>query len=152
MQTEGYEFVPNENNEVYVFFSSGFKGIFTKIIVFEKIADKNFNLLFGDYDLYTNTIDDKVITNNGDAIKVLATVVHIINTFFEQNPDVIIQIEGSTEIRTKLYQRIIVNYWAEFSENFSIFGEDNLKSVESFNKTKSYQKIFIKKSKNNETR
>ena len=40
-----------------------------------------YNLAFGDFNEETTEIDDNIITNNGDGIKVLATVVSTLYAF-----------------------------------------------------------------------
>lgn len=70
-----------------------------------------YNLGFGDLQSDGN-IDDKPNSNNGDIIKVLATVIYIIKDF-EGKP-------GSAKERTKLYQRIIKTYFNDFRKEFHI--------------------------------
>ena len=61
-----------------------------------------FNIGFGDKNLETGDIDDKVVSNNGDSDKVLATVV--VYTFTDLNPETLIYATGSTKARTRLYR------------------------------------------------
>src|SRR5690554_6790835 len=65
-----------ENELMYFeFFSQGTKGKVKKIIEFSETNVKDvFNLAFGDFDDKTQRISDRVVTNNGDSLKVLATV------------------------------------------------------------------------------
>ena len=64
----------------------------------------------------------KPILNNGDIIKVLATVVDILRHFTEQYPLAEIYFQGSTEERTNLYGRILRTYYPMFSKEFAIAG------------------------------
>jgi hypothetical protein len=146
MQTEGYEFVPNEDNEVYIFFSSGFKGIITKVVMFEKLnIPYSYNLMFGDYKENSISVDDLTTTNNGDTVKVLATVIQIIRDFFTKYPKAEIQIEGSTEIRTRLYQKILRNNLEEIQKDFIVYGVKNDNLVEIFQLTGLYIQFKIRK-------
>ncbi|QRR03547.1 DUF6934 family protein [Dyadobacter sandarakinus] len=56
---------------------------------------KVYNLGFGDYDIKTGTIVDQAKSNNGDAYKVLQTVLSTIPYFFEKNPDAMVLVQGS---------------------------------------------------------
>ena len=47
------------------------------------------------------------ISNNGDAEKILATVVAAVYAFYDQYPTVWILLTGSTASRTRLYQMAI---------------------------------------------
>ena len=128
MNTEIYEYATNKDNLVYMFYSSGKKGIIPKIVIYEKIANNHYNLAFGDYDTLGKSLNDLIITNNGDAIKVLGTVINTIQKFFATYPYAMLEIRGSTAIRTKLYQKIIKDNWAYIETDFRILafkdGED----------------------------
>jgi len=66
------------------------------------------------------TIDDKAISNNGDLVMVLGTTIAILKEFTSKFPDAEIFFIGSTQIRTRLYARIIRNYSREFAREFII--------------------------------
>lgn len=103
----------------YGFISNGKKRI-EKVVDFIPLKTRHrFNLGFGDLSP-DGTIDDKVNSNNGDIVKVLATVVAILRNFTEQNPQAEIYFEGSTVERTVLYGRILKTYYTTFSKEFSI--------------------------------
>lgn len=74
---------------------------------------------FGDL-LPDGSVDDKANSNNGDLVKVLATVIEILKDFTSQNPGVEIYFEGSTKERTKLYDRILKTYYPIFIKDFEI--------------------------------
>jgi hypothetical protein len=48
-------------------------------------------------------VDDKVNTNNSDLVKVLGTVISIIQSFLNENMEAKIFFTGSTQQRTDLY-------------------------------------------------
>ncbi len=142
MKNEVYE-LSNEN-DIYLFFSIGKKGVFPKVIVYEPIIENIYNLAFGDLDILTGEINDKSTSNNGDLSKILATVIHSIVLFLDKNPDSQVNFKGSTLVRTKLYQRIIVNYGDEFLKNYRIFGLESGKDVFSeVDWTKNYTEFSI---------
>jgi hypothetical protein len=140
-----YDYKSDNNNLVYIFFSVG-KKIITKIVVYEPIDTDTYNLAFGDYDLVNQTIDDKSISNNGDTIKVLATVIQTIHDFFEVYPLVGLQIQGSTSIRTKLYQKIIRDNLTEIETEFKVFAlKEGEVMLETPTFTQDYERFYIYK-------
>lgn len=84
--------------------SIGSRGHIQKVVKFKRVRDHIFNLVFGDWDEMNERIDDKVITNNGDREKVLATVADIVIQFIDLYPSAFIFAQGSTASRTRLYQ------------------------------------------------
>ena len=105
----------------YVFISIGKKRI-EKVVDFVPLKTPNLmNLGFGDL-LPDGSIDDKVNSNNGDILKVLATVVNILKHFTTRHPEIVIFFAGSTHDRTKLYARILKTYYTVFSQEL-IFTE-----------------------------
>lgn len=109
--------------KVFEFISEGPKGKIRKMVQYTKTNTTNvFNLAFGDFNAKTKTIDDIAVTNNGDSIKVLATVASTVYVFIEQYPEAWIFATGSTETRTRLYRMGITNNLAEIKELFAVFG------------------------------
>ena len=84
-----------------------------------------YNLAFGDKDIETGEIDDKVISNNGDSEKVLTTVVATVYAFFDKYPDAWIYATGSTKARTRLYKMGISKFLEEVTSDFEVLGELN---------------------------
>ena len=77
MNMEKYLFVSKNNHQVFTFNSCGPKRTIKKVVSFSKIKVWNeniYNLSFGDWDEINQEICDKIISNNGDREKVLATV------------------------------------------------------------------------------
>ncbi len=71
-----YELKSDASLTVFEFTSVGKKGEIPKIVQYSETNLKDFyNLGFGDKDLLTGEVDDKIISDNGDSQKVLATVV-----------------------------------------------------------------------------
>lgn len=105
----------------YTFISSGKRDI-EKVVEFTPTSVKNiYNLGFGD-SLPNGEIDDIVNSNNGDIVKIFATIIDILQDFTEQNPSFIILFLGSTPRRTALYNRILKTYYQSFSKKFKITG------------------------------
>lgn len=67
-------------------------------------------------------MDDTIISNNGDIIKVLATVIHILKEFTSTHSGIKIVFTGSTDERTQLYKRILKTNLSEFNKDFVISG------------------------------
>jgi hypothetical protein len=104
---------------VYTFTSVGRRRI-EKMVEFTNVGiGEVFNLAFGDR-TPEGTIDDMSNSNNGDILKVLATVISILKDFTENNPKAYVFFTGSTDERTRLYKRILKSYYSMFSRDFKI--------------------------------
>jgi hypothetical protein len=106
-----------------------------------------YNLAFGDYDEKAKGIDDLSVTNNGDSLKVLATVASILYAFTEKYPKAWIIATGSAVARTRLYRMGITNNLAEISEDFIISGNKGGKWVE-FEIGEDYEAFLVTKKQN----
>ncbi|NII26514.1 hypothetical protein HB364_15600 [Pseudoflavitalea sp. X16] len=88
----------SEQDLKFFFISKGQQDV-VKVIQYsfiQKIFDKSvYNLGFGDYDIVMDTIIDDVNTNNGDAFKVLNTVLSTIPLFFENYEGCVLMVQGS---------------------------------------------------------
>lgn len=108
---------------IYEFVSEGPKGSIKKMVEYTETGTKDvYNLAFGDYDAETKSINDISITNNGDSLKVLATVASTVYAFTEKYPQAWIFATGSTSVRTRLYRMGITNNIAEIKEDFKVYG------------------------------
>ena len=108
-----------QGSERYVFTSVGKRAI-VKFVDFSPTRTPNlYNVGFGDL-LLDGSVDDTANSNNGDMVKVLATVVQIIKDFTTQLPEIKLIFFGSSQDRTNLYGRILTTYYAEFSTEFTI--------------------------------
>jgi hypothetical protein len=117
----------------YTFTSVGRKRI-EKIVEFTDVGyDNVFNLAFGDL-MPDGSIDDKSNSNNGDIVRVLATVIGILKDFTSENPAAYVAFTGSTEELMKLYTRILKSYYSIFNKEFKISGfikvDDNFEEVQ----------------------
>ena len=84
MGNERYNVKISGASMTFDFISEGPKGLIRKRVQYRKFKRKNiYNLGFGDLNLETNAIDDKVITDNKDGVKVLSTVASTVFTFIK---------------------------------------------------------------------
>jgi hypothetical protein len=132
------------DKDSYVFESIGPNGSIYKVVIFSEIENGKYNLGFGDYDLLTNDIDDKIVSDNGDMVKVIATVVGIALKFLSENPMTYIYIKGSTTLRTQLYNRIINRNYDDLIHSYEIYGSQNDIS-EVLQKNTPYESFLIRK-------
>lgn len=122
---DNYYFAVSEDFKTFEFESIGPIGSVIKVVRYTKIYEGVYNLGFGDKDEATGFIDDLVVTNNQDSRKVLVTVSKTLYVFSEHYPDVIVIAQGSTEVRTRLYQIGIANNLALIEQDFYIQGFTN---------------------------
>lgn len=67
-------------------------------------------------------IDDEIVTNNGDSVKVLATVASTVYAFTDKFPEAMIFATGTTKARTRLYRMGISNHLSTIKLDFEVFG------------------------------
>lgn len=133
MKYSRYEYQADDELHFYEFTSVGAKGEIKKVVEYSKMNIENFyNLAFGDYDEEKQEINDKVVTNNGDGLKVLATVASTVYAFTGKYPNAHIFATGSTEVRTRLYRMGITNNLTEIQEDFQIYGMKHDETFEEF--------------------
>ncbi len=121
-----YEVEVDDSVSLFEFISEGRHGKITKLIRYSRTNVKNmYNLGFGDKDEQTGKINDKIVTDNGDSEKVLATVAATVYAFTAERPDTYVYITGSNEARTRLYRMGISKYLEEISKDFVVRGLQN---------------------------
>lgn len=136
----------------FAFISEGKHGQIIKIIAYQNTGEDSnenpiFNLGFGDYNITTGQVDDRIVTDNGDMEKVLATIAQTVPLFLLHHPTAIIEVSGSTKGRTRLYKILINKYMEEFTDFVTIYGlNDETGELEYFSSHKKYSRFFaIKK-------
>jgi hypothetical protein len=145
MKLDHYELIAGDDLFKFEFVSEG-KCKIIKGIDFQQAHLPNlYNLAFGDINLETGKLDDLVVTNNGDAEKVLATVVAAVYAFTEQFPEAWIYASGSTKARTRLYRMGINKYFDIAQEKFDIIGEYQIGRMEFYEKGKDYLGFVVKR-------
>ncbi len=122
MHLPKYRYKTNETFLDYEFTSEGPKGRIKKIVRFVPLNETLYNLGFGDLDEETGEINDTVVTDNKDSLKVLATVASTLFDFFSHYPDTVVLVMGSTPSRTRLYRMGITRNWHEISATFDVRG------------------------------
>jgi hypothetical protein len=121
MHYERYETTQGESALVYEFVSQGLN--VKKIVIFSPTSLPNlFNLGFGDKDVSTGDFDDIIVTNNGDSLKVLATVASCVDSFTKDFPKAMVVATGSTRTRTRLYRMVISNNLETIRLDFQVYG------------------------------
>jgi hypothetical protein len=150
MKFPRYDYSTESDLHYFSFESIGDKGSVKKIVQYTEMSIKGyFNLGFGDYDEGKNEIDDKIVTNNGDARKVLATVVSTLYAFTGKYPEVYVFATGSTEARTRLYRMGISTNLEELKEDFLVYGLLANQTFEEFNAGEDYLGFLVtRKNKN----
>lgn len=147
MNEETYQLKSKGSKTIFEFISNGPKGAIKKRVEYQKIIEnvEFYNLAFGDINTVTGKIDDKVISDNADTKKVLATVAATVFEFMKKHPNAMIYAEGSNLVRTRLYRIGISNNLEAINENFSVlglFGKDDWRVYE---KNNNYSAFLIKK-------
>ncbi len=146
MNKPKYLYKTEDEFTIYEFVSEGPKGSIKKIVEYTETSTENvYNLGFGDYDETTKSINDLSVTNNGDSLKVLATVASTVYTFLEKHPNAYILATGSTNVRTRLYRMGITNNLTEITEDFIVYGFTDVGSWEEFEIGEDYEAFLITK-------
>jgi hypothetical protein len=129
MNLDQYATTADTTFHKYQFDSIGSKGIIKKMVEYTPFwmpvngyRKLTYNLGFGDYIESTGTIDDSIITNNGDMKKVLTTVSNTVIDFTNRNPNIPIFVKGSNDQRTRVYGHMVSRNLSGFPESFMILG------------------------------
>ena len=145
MKLPKYELTTEKSLNVYEFLSEGPKGRIPKLIKFSETTLKGFfNLAFGDKNIETGEIDDKVVSNNGDSEQVLATVVSAVFAFTDVNKNSWVYATGSNKVRTRLYRMGVNKYLDEVEKDFWVFGMLN-GEWEKFEKETDYTAFVVRR-------
>lgn len=125
------------------FISIGKNGPVKKRILFSPPDAVMVNLAFGDIDEY-GKLNDRTVTDNGDRNKVLATVVHAVELYFNKYPERWIYFRGSTSSRMRLYRMAITIHLEELLIKFDIYAEQRNRIIY-FQKNIEAEAILVKK-------
>lgn len=148
MRIGGYIYKASETFLDYEFYSEGPKGLIKKVIEFQRFQEDElsyYNLSFGDWNEEAQSMDDLIISNNGDDEKILITVANTIIEFTNQYPGTIIYVEGSTLSRTRKYQMGINKYWHRIEPFFELRGLAENGEYQPFAKGNNYKAFLIKR-------
>ena len=120
MIKDAYEYFSLKDDILYGFMSEGTKGTIIKIIIFTPTEDGKWNLAFGDWQ--NKDVDDKVMSNNQDVVRVIGTVAKVTYKFFENYPDAVLIIDPVDEKRKKLYNIVFQRHFETIKKDFKIVG------------------------------
>lgn len=145
MNLPRYEYLTEGKAELFKFTSIGSNGEIKKLVVYSAMLENDiYNLAFGDYNEETDSIDDKIITNNNDSQKVLATVASTLYVFSSKHPDIWIYVTGSNKARTRLYRMGITTNLEVILPDFQVFGLQN-EIWHEFKKGEEYEAFLVKR-------
>lgn len=145
MRNETYQLESEDSMMIFEFMSEGPKGAIKKRVQYESTSQEDvYNLAFGDVDVETDDIDDKIVSDNNDTEKVLATVAKTVIYFMNKYPNAYIHAKGSTFTRTRLYRIGISNHLEEINEQFKVFGLLGDNNWVIYEKNKNYSAFVIK--------
>ncbi|NIG54817.1 hypothetical protein [Chitinophaga sp. Cy-1792] len=167
-----------DESKLYTFVSSGPEEIVKAVeYTYTQHLGKYpvYNLGFGDYDPLTDSIIDRVISNNGDVYTVFYTVLNTVLHFFDENPNAIMSVEGSdsgkafseecrklcrkkcTDICKNMDRRIRTYRWFvdknidELNKSYTFYGgwrgKKGIKRTECYRPTGIYNVIYCHKNK-----
>ncbi len=143
MKLDRYQVKAGRNLTTFEFLSEGPRGQIIKLVQFQQMNLPNlYNLAFGDLNILTRQLDDKIVTDNGDSEKVLATVVACVYAFTGQYANACIYATGSSATKTRLYRMGINKYFDMVEKDFDIMGE-HLSEWEWYEKGKNYQAFAV---------
>jgi hypothetical protein len=152
-----YPTIKGEIGETYFFESEGPKGniiqviSFTPFFVYESSEKPEYYILGfgvpnGAFASDNFNVDDKILINNGDIIKILNTVASSISDFLENNPNEVVYFEGSTPKRMQIYLSLIRKHFGFLRSRFELFGVfDSNWEVFSLEEKKNYDGLYFKK-------
>jgi hypothetical protein len=150
MQSEFYPFQSDDDRHYFEFLSVGPEKTIEKAVVFTLVdASTNlFNLALVDI-LSDGSHCDKIVSNNGDLEKVMATVAECIAVFFEHYPSAGVYVKGSTPSRNRLYRIVFSRELSKIKKYYELHGLTG-SFIESFEANKSYD-VYLLKLKNENT-
>jgi hypothetical protein len=105
-------------------------------------------LAFGDKNTETGQINDRVLTDNGDRDKVLATVAATVYAFTDKYSDSWVYLIGSTKSRTRLYRMGIAKFFDELNQDFEVYGQLN-DGWEKFKRDTEFEGFLVRRKQTN---
>ncbi|WP_341842046.1 DUF6934 family protein [Chitinophaga caseinilytica] len=127
MTVDPYKIIPRGGNQ-FDFESEGEHGFIRKRVEFNRLKPDEFNVGFGDLDA-EGTLDDLKESNNGDLLKVFATIIKVMEDFLEIYPKASLLFTGSTQQRTRIYSMILKRYFPRFSRKYEITVLNNMSAL-----------------------
>jgi hypothetical protein len=143
MQETPYPYLVDLTRLEFAFTSENEERLVYKRVIFTllPVSDLIYNLALVDV-AENGLVDDHVVSDNGDLIKVLATVFRIILQFLKTHPEAKVYFTGNTPARTRLYRIAMareLNRLDEFIRVYGITGE----AIELFRLNRPYEAFLI---------
>jgi hypothetical protein len=138
---DNYIYTPYQNHTVFLFDSIGKYGTIEKAIIYTEIEKNLYNLAIAN--LNDEYLDDKTETNNGDFIKIFATIYQSILSFITFNQSATVLIDGNTKQKKNVYCKLVSKYYDMLTVNFKIGASLN-DIIVPFVKDMIYDKIYLK--------
>lgn len=142
MLKESYNYLASPDKTIYLFQSEGENGNIVKVIAFAPVGRNLWNVGFGD--LHEEHVDDSVISNNHDIVKLISTVAKAIYEFSDEFPSRRIQIKPVDEKRKRLYNHVFRRNYEAINAIFQIKGINSRKK-ENYSPEKFYDKFELKR-------
>jgi hypothetical protein len=120
MIAEFYDFIDSPDKLQYIFASEGKEKYIIKVVLFTHLRGDLWNMGFGD--LKNGEIDDAVVSNNNDIVKVIGTIAKILYEFSDKYPTRRIEINPVDEKRKRLYHHIFRRNYDIIKLNFHVNG------------------------------
>jgi hypothetical protein len=120
MITEFYDFIDSPDKSQYIFASEGKEKYIVKVVLFTHLRGDLWNMGFGD--LKKGEIDDAVVSNNHDIVKVIGTIAKILYDFSDKYPSRRIEINPVDEKRKRLYHHIFRRNYDIIKLDFQVNG------------------------------
>lgn len=143
MITESYDYITLVKNTYFYFESEGNQGKIAKIVTFSRLNNKYWNLGFGD--LQGNKINDSIVSNNHDIVKLISTVAKIAYAFSDKFPKRGLEINPIDEKRKSLYNHVFRRNYETINANFHIIGVNNEGDEEVYSPKKNYDLFRLKR-------
>lgn len=148
MAIDRYDLKSDGDHVTFVFTSVGPKGEIIKVVQYsEMLLENMYNLGFGDWDPWEGSVDDKVVSNNGDTEKLLNTVAYTVLEFTKAHPNAMIYVTGSTKVRTRVYRIGISRNLALIGKDFDVEGLVDEDNWVPFKEGVNYDAFLIKRKK-----
>jgi hypothetical protein len=141
MIEETYTYVQVRDELLFAFKSEGVNGVILKVIIFTPLKKNKWNLAFGDW--LNNDVDDTIMTNNHDVVKVIGTVAKVTYAFFEKYPDAVVVIKPIDEKRKTLYNIVFKRHYQVIINNFQILARKKGHRKEVYSPKKMYDSFEL---------
>ena len=148
MLKESYTYISFKRKTFHIFRSEGDNGSIPKMVIFSYAGKKLWNLGFGDLQP-DGDIDDSIVSNNNDLIKVISTVAKIAYEFSDKYPLRSIQIKPVDEKRRKLYNHVFRRNYNIINIDFEIIGVNGRRG-EDYSPKKFYESFKLNRRLSNE--